>query len=555
MIIRYLTNEHPPAISVENMEVLEDYGAVMKMIINFRSITREKFLDELLLFLKGLEGGDFELIRKYENARRVMLAQLTDDTFDELRNKYYKEWEQWRDVIQERLDAKLKKEKAHADAAMAAMGAKKAAAKAVEKAARQAAREKEAAANPDAGGSGLLGESDTDDSENEDEDVAYVPPEPTKREVYDHGTKALRLQEVTASLAEVEVERRLNDFEHQNWQRTVYDVLRHYIPGPAVDHIDGYRTCGFADACVLCIRLPEQDFDLEDDEVLRETSMLEMQTVVTTIHQMADHFDVTVSEHLHQNQDTLMMLVFDADSSAFCAKRAMTAAVALRDCFWMLKEQPSIGIVSGRVYTALAGNGQQIRCALCVTGTALSDAAALITHADTVPTELGGILCDEQTRNAALACAAAVPADPAAPWTMPYKYETFGRVLIPPQSAAGRRMRTFIPLRPAESDRHYLLRWPHNPFFPDCPTVPRPVPGGAAQATAQAAAHGKLLGRASEIEAVTSWVVEHSSGTVVIDGEPGIGKTSLLAGLYNHSPCSKCRLPSSMMALITSGCG
>ena len=84
----------------------------MKKISKFRSLTKERFLDALLAHLKSQANADFELIRKYEKARRFMEDDLDEDKIAGFRSQHWKEWDRWRDEVVEGMEDEQRAERA-----------------------------------------------------------------------------------------------------------------------------------------------------------------------------------------------------------------------------------------------------------------------------------------------------------------------------------------------------------------------------------------------------------------------------------------------------------
>ena len=184
--------QHPDAIA--------DFDAVMKKISKFRSLTKERFLDALLAHLKSQANADFELIRKYEKARRFMEDDLDEDKIAGFRSQHWKEWDRWRDEVVEVLEDEQRAERS---------------------------------CSPAAQGDG------------EGDELLEPPPiEASEREIYDQGTRELLLQSMAERVVTLAEEVRRKDQEHEQWQRPVLNVLAEYIPPFAKPYVRGREDAG-----------------------------------------------------------------------------------------------------------------------------------------------------------------------------------------------------------------------------------------------------------------------------------------------------------------------
>jgi class 3 adenylate cyclase/tetratricopeptide (TPR) repeat protein len=464
--------EETPEISEDNLHALTQFDSVMKAIIKLRSILKEEFLDNLLAFLKAQGQADFNLISKYEKARRIMLELLTDETMDEFRSAHWDKWDVWKDAVQESLELDR----------------------------RQKILDKSSEVQPEAEPDG--------DAESNDADTESFIVEPSKRQIFDHGTKEILLHGTLQAIADIDEAMKLQDYEHEQWQRPVMDVILEYIPDNAQEFVEGHAEHKLKQVSVVCVQLPEQNFDQEDEE-LRRTAMTELQHIVLCMQQLADKFRADLRELVTNRNATILALILEQTSHAHHAKVALAVALGVRDCFTQMNMESAIAVTAGQVYDTLVGDNDGTRCQLACMGAVVDSAIGLLHSATLLPAEFGGIVCDEVVRNGALTSQAALSSNPAtAVWTMDLVFDALGRI-----SVDGRRLRAYAPRRFEEWAGGYLLRCRCAPFYPELSIG--------------------VIGRHSEVLQLRDWFARSGNRRALVRGCQGSGKTALAAAFYD----------------------
>ena len=462
--------QHPDAIA--------DFDAVMKKISKFRSLTKERFLDALLAHLKSQANADFELIRKYEKARRFMEDDLDEDKIAGFRSQHWKEWDRWRDEVVEVLEDEQRAERS---------------------------------CSPAAQGDG------------EGDELLEPPPiEASEREIYDQGTRELLLQSMAERVVTLAEEVRRKDQEHEQWQRPVLNVLAEYIPPFAKPYVRGREDARQLRVSVVVIRLPEQDFSLaakgsqvaqEDDDELKRTALTEAHSLMLCLQQLAERFGADLRELVSSEQATLVSLTVEESKTPHHCKVALVAALAVRDCLRQMNLAPAISVTSGDVYETLVGDFQGSRCQLASIGSIIDTAILLLRSAAALPGDLGGVLCDDVTRNGAVASQAALPGGgPGCTrvWSMRLVFDAVGRITVQDE----KRLRAYVPRRFEEWAGAYLLRCRAFPFHPHVPA--------------------DVVGRDDEVTQICDQLGSdnHETNRVYVEGAAGLGKTAVAAAVY-----------------------
>ena len=251
-------------------------------------------------------------------------------------------------------------------------------------------------------------------------------------------------------------------------------TLLSYIPGAIRSRVHAGQTAWLAELrrlTVLFVRLPAIDLD-------RPGALVRTQEVVRTIQSTLYHHEGSLNKLSVDEKGTTLVAAMGLPPLAHedDARRGIQAAIAIRDALKSLGVGCSIGITTGRVYCGEVGNER--RREYTIIGRVVNLAARLMMAGF----EPDDILCDEATARAAQGC---------------YEFEP-----TPPRAYKG-------------FDRPIAASRPRARLDPRC--GPR-----------------QTVGRSDELAILSARLDDLADGrgsTVVVEGDPGIGKSQLIAEL------------------------
>ncbi len=254
-------------------------------------------------------------------------------------------------------------------------------------------------------------------------------------------------------------------------------ALRRYIAQPVFEQLDAGHADWLGEyrrATTLFVRI--SGIDGANALARLHSATLAVQTVVA-------RFDGTFHRAIVDDKGSNMLCVWGIPGRAHedDPARALTAALAMRAALRELQLGCGIGVTTGRLMCGLSGGGR--RYEYTVAGDAVNLAASLMVAAGE------GILCDEATMAAARAVVACEP--------------------LPAINVKGR-----------------------------VASLPVWQPSGAVVEARQPAAATRFLGRRSEIAQLRGQLQQLCNGrgaVVAIEGEPGIGKSQLVAALEREA--------------------
>jgi class 3 adenylate cyclase/tetratricopeptide (TPR) repeat protein len=270
----------------------------------------------------------------------------------------------------------------------------------------------------------------------------------------------------------------------------IASTVRAFIPAAIRDRLDAGQTAWLAEIrrlTVLFINLPPTDCDRPDALALAREVVREVQAGLY-------HHEGSLNKLSVDEKGTMVLAARGLPPLAHRddARRGIRAATMIRGALKASGVPCSIGVATGRVYCGEVGNAR--RREYTIIGRAVNLAARLMQAAG----EHHEILCDEENARAARGC---------------YQFEA-----LPPRPL--KNIEGLVPLfRPLDE-------------LPAC-GEPRPTIGRAIE-------RASLLDR---LEALR----RGRGGVVVIEGEPGIGKSQLVAELVDRAGASK------VEALVGSG--
>jgi hypothetical protein len=490
----------------DKIENLKKIDGLKKKIEKFRSLTKERFLDQVIDFLKAQPQPEFELIPKYQKAVRFLKESLSDETIAAFRSKNWEHWERWKEEVIEAEEERRAAAAALLTTARSDVGSRDGVGSAAGVPTTVVADNVVPSRPVTAELASVVSESYSDRTEGI---------EPDEREIYDQGMRELILNETVEKIVALNDEISELDREHHEWQKPVLKVLSEYIPNYAKPHVRGRQRAHKRQVSVVCISLPEQDFDWQGNEAetdLRENgvlhaSLIQLQHIVSFLQWLAamDHFDADIREVISTEQTTIFTMTID---KLHHAKRALVAAFAIRDFLCHMRLEPAVAVTSGEVFDTLVGDYQGTRCQLASTGASVYTAVALLSSAVRLPSILRGIVCDDTTRNGAIASQAAL-GETTEIWSTRLVYETVGFVDTPD----GKRVRAYAPRYFDEWAGKYLLRCRSMPFYPNIPT--------------------DVVGRDADVSRILELLsADESSGRVLVEAKMGVGKTSVAAAVY-----------------------
>ena len=254
------------------------------------------------------------------------------------------------------------------------------------------------------------------------------------------------------------------------------------VPMQVFDHVHPGGLDGLAQ-----FRLATTVFARLDEASLPPRPIDQVQRDVQRLHVEAARFGGVVNQIVVDDKGTVVVLGWGLSGSAHedDATRAVMAAMAIigaaRD-----QSHISIGIATGRVFTGARGGRERLEYAMI--GRSVNLAARLMLQAR------GGILCDDATRAAARTRV------------------VFEPVAAPAGNSAQGSFVVYRPLRTRDKPR-----------------------AGFDDLVGRRSELDVLLGAFRRLEAGTP------GGTIVIEGEPGIGKSRLVASLVAHTQTSHVR--------------
>ncbi|MEB3230657.1 MAG: adenylate/guanylate cyclase domain-containing protein, partial [Leptolyngbyaceae bacterium] len=264
--------------------------------------------------------------------------------------------------------------------------------------------------------------------------------------------------------------------------------LQPYIPKVLQNSVHGKQQQWVSELrriTVLFINLPKFDYESDAAFGLLQQLMIELQ-------QILNEFEGTFNKFLVDDKGSTIVIGFGIPPASHedDAIRGVQAALSLQRQVAQLGVSSSIGITTGRVYCGVVGSN--IRREYTVLGDTVNLAARLMQAAN------GGILCDRSTQEAAANL-------------------TF--VALTPIQVKGKRERIEV-------------FQPHN-------SVINPTGNNSnnAQFTQFFAPRLALVGRVNQRQTLMiklEQLQQGKAGVVVIEGEPGIGKSCLLEDLLQE---------------------
>jgi class 3 adenylate cyclase/tetratricopeptide (TPR) repeat protein len=266
------------------------------------------------------------------------------------------------------------------------------------------------------------------------------------------------------------------------------DALRPFISAPVLAHLDAGQAewlAAFRPATVMFIRL--------GDAAGQSWQLDTLHGVMCAVQSVITHYGGNVNQALIDDKGTIVvagwglaMHVHEDD-----AARAVEAALNVQTALQQLDCPAAIGIASGRIFTGIRGS--RVRREYAMIGDVVNLAARLMQGAD-------GITCDDRTRAAAR--------------------QRFIFAKRPPAAVKGRTapVATYRPVRARDDDRGDLIgRDRELTMLVERTRLLAPAVALGAEARPQVETAGTAL-----------------PGIVVLEGEPGIGKSRLTAALQQR---------------------
>jgi class 3 adenylate cyclase/tetratricopeptide (TPR) repeat protein len=254
--------------------------------------------------------------------------------------------------------------------------------------------------------------------------------------------------------------------------------VRNFIPAAIRDRIDAGQTAWLAELrriTVLFVNLPPTDLDRPD-------ALARAQSIVATVQAALYAHEGSLNKISVDDKGTMIVAAMGLPPLAHRddARRGVQAATAIRERLDRLGVECSIGVATGRVYCGEIGNER--RREYTIIGRVVNLAARLMQAANANHE----VLCDEETARASRGC---------------FQFEA-----LPPRRL--KNIEGLVPIfRPIDE-------------IADC-RGPRSVIGRRVE---RAKLHAQL-------EALRGG----RGGVVVLEGEPGIGKSQLIADLVDRA--------------------
>ena len=250
------------------------------------------------------------------------------------------------------------------------------------------------------------------------------------------------------------------------------ESLRPFISAPVLAHLDA----GHAE-WLAAFRPATVMFVRLGDEARHAWQLDTLHGVMCAVQSVVTHYGGNVNQALIDDKGTVVVagwglaMHVHEDDAARAVEAALNVTAALRE----LECPSAIGIASGRIFTGIRGSRERREYAMI--GDVVNLAARLMQDGD-------GITCDDKTRAAA---------------RQRFVFEKRPAITVKGRSAA---VAIYRPLRARDDGR------------------------------------GDLVGRDRELamllERTRALELEQSSGVVVLEGEPGIGKSRLTAALQER---------------------
>lgn len=493
---------------------LKKIDPLKKKIERFRSLTKQHFYEEVIAFLEAQPLAEIDLINKYKKALRFLKDDMSDEKITAFRSKHWENWESWKEEVIEADEERRRAAKAIVESARSAIGSRDGAVSVDSMPSRGVTTPNNfvpsrpvtaelASTQSESNGNAVPNSDETDGIE------------PEEREIYDQGMRELILQETVEQIVALDDKINELDQEHHEWQLPVLDVLSEYIPSYAKPYVRGRQDARKRQVSVVCVSLPEHDFDWHGNEAekdLREngvlhSSLIQLQHVVSFLQRLAaDHFDADIREVISTQQTSIITLTL---GQLHHAKKALAAALAVRDFLCHMRLRPTVAVTTGEVFDTLVGDHQGTRCQLASTGAIVDTAVTLLSSAAKLPSSLRGVVCDDATRDGAIASEAALGEQSECFWCMRLVYDTVGFV----ETQDGKRVRAYAPRRFDEWAGKYLLRCRSVPFHPHNPS--------------------DVVGRGADVSRILEVLgTDEPNNRVLVEAPTGAGKTSLAAAIY-----------------------
>lgn len=214
----------------------------------------------------------------------------------------------------------------------------------------------------------------------------------------------------------------------------------------------------------------------QDEDKLAKRTLGALQNVMLVVQEVATHFDGALWEYFGDAQiSSCVLLVFGLRDSLHCEKRAMLAAIGVRDSMGLMNREVMLGVATGHVLTSYLDS--EARCEFVTCGGIVDVAAQLVSAAVTLnhdgskKSPGGAVVCDVATRDGVVASSAVqrhlLPEACLRGWQLDLKFEASALQLSGPE---GQRrdddatLRIFRPRKVPEATAGMLLR-EGNPFF------------------------------------------------------------------------------------------
>jgi class 3 adenylate cyclase/tetratricopeptide (TPR) repeat protein len=267
------------------------------------------------------------------------------------------------------------------------------------------------------------------------------------------------------------------------------NALKGYIPGAILSRLDAGQTGWLAElrhVTVVFLNLTGIDFEAPD-------ALQQMQSVMHALQTILYHYEGSVNQFIVDDKGTTLLAAFGLPPLTHedDPLRGVQAAIEMQAELGRLGLRSAIGITSGRVFCGRRGSERRREYAMIGDNVNLS-ARLMVAAPDS-------ILCDEATYHMARS--------------------RLGFETLPHMTVKGKKdpIAVYRPLSPAEAAAKHTT-----------------------QPEASAASHkSTIVGRAEEratLEAKLQALLKDSQrGTIVIEGEAGIGKSRLVSDLLERA--------------------